>query len=231
MTFKRDSWIARFFFSFSPQVRGQKGIVPLTDRNQATPRGSLCWGRLLQVPTCWKQKILKGSFRKALLHTDQSHRRQGCSVMPVSLRMGVSLLEKSGLRFGLCKVLCHNEDAELLLLPRRITNIQGTDVFKNIWIIDPAWSKTTCIFIRHRASRIPGLLLHGRVTYTRFHPKMPPCRGCRATGLPARDEQPTPLTLHIHPAYSSCLPQLIWKNVSETADLKKKMTLKLKGGV
>ena len=115
--------------------------------------------------------------------------------------------------------------------PWRITNIQGADVFKNIWIIYPPWSKTTCVFIWYRASYIDSLLLHSRVMckcpYMWFHRKMPPCRGCRSTGLPACDKQPTPSTLHIHPACSSCLPRLILKNVSETANLNK-ITLKLK---
>lgn len=116
--------------------------------------------------------------------------------------------------------------------PWRLTNVQGTEVFKNIWIIYHAWSKTTSLFVWYRVSYITSLLLHSRVTckcmYPWFHGKMPPCRGCRAMGLPTHDEPPTSLTLHIHPAYSSLSPRLILKNVPETAKWKK-ITLKLKG--
>lgn len=98
---------------FSIQVRQQKHIVPLTDRNQATPRGSLCWGQVLQVQTCWKQKAV---LQSSPAHR-QWHRCQGHSMTPLSLRMGVSSSEKLGPHFSLCQVPCVSEDAELLLLP------------------------------------------------------------------------------------------------------------------
>lgn len=118
------------FFSFFCQLIQQKGIVPQTDRNQATPRGSLCWSQLLQVQTCWKQKVLQGGFTKAPLRTGQRHRCQGHSMMPINLRIGVSLLEKSGPWFGSRKVLCHSEDAELLLLPPEDHKHSGNRCFQ-----------------------------------------------------------------------------------------------------
>lgn len=50
------------------QVRQQKYIVPLTDRNQATPRGSLCQGQPRQVQTCWEQRAVLQSFTKLSPH-------------------------------------------------------------------------------------------------------------------------------------------------------------------
>jgi len=92
------------------------GVVPQTDRNQAVPRGSLCWGQLLQVQTCWKQNVLKGSFTKLSRTEGSGTDARDAPRTPVSLRMGVNLLEKLGPRLGLCKALCHSGDAELLLL-------------------------------------------------------------------------------------------------------------------